>query len=688
MVKAATAPAPAPYELVDRIYDAVIAAKPGAVARDGQRSFARSTFNAIVGGESLLAESGTGTGKSIGYLVGAIAAAEHMRAKTGRSLWRTVVITHTKALQDQLLGDCEKVADGAADALDRQPVMAVLKGASAYLCRVALADAMDGAKKTINSEPAPAAELDLGLPVEPTPEPAGLSEDDLAALDRLQAFLYLAGEAYDGDRADLPEPVSDRLWRAVTTTSEECLGAKQCPAAEECFLLHARERAANADVVITNQSLFVANVEAQGAILGDYDAVVIDEGHEFPDVLAYGLGDEITVGRIKAITRQARQYLDEDLVEKLRTDTSVFATALEHLADDQPPSDEIKTAMDLLSTSIHDARTALTKKKDAAMGTDKAPKLMKAKLALDGLAMSLWELGNAGDDKVVWREGGNVRPTLKSAAIDVSDDVAKHVLKPNATVVCSATLRHGGSFENMRRTWGAELSSRPIEEMVVPSPFDYAAQGIFYCPDGPNPARDRAGHERFVWDEMTELIQAAGGRALGLFTSLEAVRRAAEVLRSRLDFEILVQGDMPFRRLKERFQAEPETVLLGSRTFWQGVDTVGPSCNLVTIDKIAFPRKDDPLAIARRAKIEKEGRDGFNEAFLGPAITTMQQGVGRAIRSENDRAVIALLDPRPRTARYGRTIFRSLPPFSRIDNRDVVCGALARLRDSASAIAA
>jgi ATP-dependent DNA helicase DinG len=600
---------------------------------------AEAVARAIGIGRHVAVQAGTGTGKTLAYLVPAV-----LRGKP------TVVATATKALQDQLAG---KDLPFLAEHLGRSFEWAILKGRSNYVCAQRLAELGAGTGPRAGGE-------QLGLD--------GLAEQVPEA--ELTAIRRWAGSTATGDRAELDREPSERAWAAVSVSSRECPGANRCPSGGACFAEAARARAAEADVVVVNLHLYGLDLATGGMILPEHDVVVIDEAHQLEDIVSATSGLEIAGGRFSDLARKLKGVVADDqlaagvddagrlLVETIRPRRG------ERLKGELP---------DDLAGVLVVARGRLERALQAAKAVpDGAPEEVRTRAvrlqqAAGALIDDITAVGQAGPTDVVWVEGHDAAPVLRVAPLDVAGLLADALWSRRAAVLTSATLPS---------RLGPRLGLPPDghDALDVGSPFDYESHALLYCaahlPDPRQPSYSEA-----MLDELAGLIEAAGGRTLGLFTSFRVLDAAVEALRDRLDVPILSQRDLPKPRLVERFTADPETCLFATMGFWQGVDVPGPSLSLVAIDRIPFPRPDEPLLAARR---ERAGADAFSLIDLPRATTLLAQGAGRLIRSASDRGVVAVLDPRLATARYRWDVVRALPPMRRTKDR---AEARAYLRD-------
>jgi ATP-dependent DNA helicase DinG len=595
----------------------VTAALPDAEDRPGQHRMAAAVAAAIDGKRHLIVQGGTGTGKSIAYLVPALL--------SGR---KVVVSTATKALQDQL---ATKDLPFLAAHLGREVRFAVLKGRSNYLCRQRAREVTDGDDQ-----------LELGD-----------LADDVGFLGRQIVQLVEWGRtATTGDRADLDFEPRPRAWSAVSVSAMECPGAIKCPSGEECFAEAARQRAETADVVVVNTHLYGAHLASGGHVLPEHDVVVFDEAHELEDIAASSLGLEIGAGRLRALARGARRLVaDTAVADDVAGAGDLFEAALEQAGDRRLPSaltEQLDLALQLIAARVDNLTAALR-----AVQTDDPAKARWLQAA-GHLTGDVQVMQTITDDQVVWVEGPPGARSLKLAPVDVGEQLAEKLWDEVSAVLTSATIPP---------RLGERLGLDPerTDELDAGSPFDFEHHALLYCaahlPDPRQPAYEAAMH-----DELETLIKAAGGRTLALFTSWRAMRAAAEALEERLPYTVLTQSDLPKPALVAAFSEEETSCLFATMGFWQGVDVPGPSLSLVVLDKLPFARPDEPLLQARR---DRAGAAAFRLVDLPRAATLLAQGAGRLIRTRNDRGVVAVLDPRLAKAGYRWDLVNALPPMRR-----------------------
>ena len=597
---------------------ALAATLPGFEARAEQAALAAAVERALATGEHLLAEAGTGTGKSLAYLIPAL--------ESGR---RVVIATATKALQEQLLAND---VPAAARALDRTVHVAVLKGRQNYVCRKQLA----GFGQMLLRDP-----------------------DDEAAYEALLPWL---GETETGDRAELPVEPSASLWAELAVGADRCAG-RSCPFLSSCFAEAARARAGEAELVIANHALYFADLSAGGGVLPDHDAVVFDEAHRIEETAATWLG-----GRV---SRAALRRFASDIERGCReADEAVPGRALDRVerAGDrligaiappsgrrrlrQPPVEEALVLVDALAALADELH-------GRGEGLDQ---LSRRALAIAGQVEACMSEGER--ERVIWAEPD----TIAWAPVDVSLRLRELLWGEGPTaILVSATLTTGDDARFVRQRLGLDNA----RELVVGSPFDFREQVLLYVPRAmPDPRGD--GFAERAADEAAALLALSRGRALVLTSSYRALDVMRQRIVGRVPYEVLVQGDLPRERLLERFRAEVDSVLLATSTFWQGVDIPGESLSLLVIDKLPFSAPGDPLHEARCEAVEARGGDWFRDFALPAAMLQLRQGFGRLIRSHEDRGVVAILDPRLRTRPYGRAFLSALPHCPLVEDRVAV----------------
>lgn len=650
---------------------AIAVAALGGSERSGQQEMAAAVAEALEKGQHLAVQAGTGTGKSLAYLVPAI-----VRAVSDET--PVVVSTATIALQRQLVDrDLPRLADALAEALPRRPRFALLKGRRNYLCL----NKIHNGGATEDADERPQEELFNPMAV------TALGRD-------VQRLTRWASTTDTGDRDDLKPGVGDRSWSQVSVSARECLGIARCPFGSECFSEQARGAAGRADIVVTNHALLAINAVAESPVLPEHSLLVVDEAHELVDRVTSVATAELTSTALGVAARRIARLVDSELIERLEAASATFVAAIH----DETPGridrldDEMATYLTALRNAATAARSAINTTGDAKAASTRAEAVAALNEISETASRILTSFALPIPDRtdVVWldQEDGRDSPraALRVAPLSVAGLLSAAVFSRCTTVLTSATLTIGGSFDAMATAWG--LSGQNSEAQAwrgldVGSPFQHAKAGILYVAAHlPPPGRDGTGTGTGTAElltEIAELVTAAGGRTLGLFSSMRAARATAEAMRDRLATPVLCQGDDSTAALVEQFAADPATSLFGTLSLWQGVDVPGPSLSLVLIDRIPFPRPDDPLLSARQRAVAARGGNGFMAVAANHAALLLAQGAGRLLRHVTDRGVVAVLDSRMVTARYGDYLRASLPPYWQTTNAEQVRAALRRL---------
>ncbi len=695
-----TAQLPGVAELLEAAVTAV-----GGTRREGQDAMAQAVRSAISTGEHVAVQAGTGTGKSLAYLVPAI---HHAVEKDST----VVVSTATIALQRQLVErDLPRLAKALKPLLGRAPTFAILKGRRNYLCL----NKLHGGDEN--------------------PEDELFDPFQISAMGRAVKRIHeWADTTATGDRDELVPGVPDATWRQVSVTARECLGASRCPVGEDCFAERARGAAGQADIVVTNHALLAIDALEGRAVLPEHDVVVVDEAHELVDRVTGVATAELTAGAVVAAARRLGKLVDQAAADRLAEAGEGLGIVLDDLRParwetlPQPASG----ALSALRGAAAGCRTALGSERREEPEAAAGRKIAQA--ALDELIDTSTRLLKAFEEPdpgkrwdVVWlaEVGADRHKVLHAAPLSVGGLLRERLFGRSTVVLTSATLALGGNFDALARQWGLPPSERsaggassnaersaggassnaersagsastrtapgacddPVPDPDAPkwsgldvgSPFAHARSGILYVAKSlPPPGRD--GLPPAYLDEIAGLVEAAGGRTLGLFSSMRAAKQATEALRERLATPLLCQGDDATMLLVKRFAEDEETSLFGTLSLWQGVDVPGPSLSCVIIDRIPFPRPDDPLVTARQRAADSRGGNGFLQVSATHAALLLAQGAGRLLRGMEDRGVVAVLDPRLATARYGGFLRASLPPFWPTDDPATVRAALRRLR--------
>jgi ATP-dependent DNA helicase DinG len=643
----------------------------GGSERSGQLQMATAVAHAFETGEHLAVQAGTGTGKSLAYLVPAI-----IRAVSDDT--PVVVSTATIALQRQLVNrDLPQLVDALTDALPRTPRFALLKGRQNYLC---LNKIHNGAASSSDDEP----QDELFQP------------QAVTALGRdVQRLTTWASTTESGDRDDLKPGVADRSWTQVSVSARECLGMARCPFGTECFAERARGSAGRADIVVTNHALLAIDAVADSAVLPEHQLLVVDEAHDLVDRVTAVATGELTSTTLGIASRRITRLVEPELMQRWERASANFTAAIQDATPGRIDhlDDELSTHLTALQHAAGAARSAIdTSPADAKAASARAEAVASLTEIADTASRILTSFAPAIPDRtdVVWLDHednrGSTRAVLRVAPLSVAGLLRSRLFAGSTAVLTSATLTVGGSFDAMASAWGladTQAGDQPHwRGLDVGSPFQHGKAGILYVAAHlPPPGRDGTGTAEQL-NEIADLVTAAGGRTLGLFSSMRAARAAAEVMSERLATPVLCQGDDSTAALVEQFAADAATSLFGTLSLWQGVDVPGPSLSLVIIDRIPFPRPDDPLLSARQRAVAAVGGNGFMAVAASHAALLLAQGAGRLLRGVDDRGVVAVLDSRMATARYGGYLRASLPPFWPTTDAAAVRGALSRLRSA------
>ncbi len=634
------------------ILDAVVRAMGGA-RRQGQEKMADAVSEALEEGGHVIVQAGTGTGKSVGYL----APAMEWAAKTGN---RVIVSTATLALQRQIVAvDAPRVAEAVRERYGRTPEVALVKGWNNYVCLRKAAG---------------------GYPEEDALISRASGEYGASATGEEVVRLREWAMATDtGDRDDLVPGVSDRAWRQVSVAKPECIGAK-CPMSGSCFPVLAREAAEEADIVVTNHSMLGVQ-STKTPVLPESAAFVVDEAHELADRVTGQLTVSLSKSDVSSLARLLRRQ--SILATELEAAGEELVEVLDEL--DEGRLEELPAPLvDSLSRMLGELQQVREDVNDLG---DKDEAATAAKSLTRGRVMALVDVveqllsEDVTQGRIVpWiARDADGRSSLHAAPLDVSASLADTLFEGKAVILTSATLEVGGSFQHIASAVGFTYPSQgPWKGIDVGSPFDHAKQGILYAAAAlPAPGREGIGEPQLK--EIVELLEASGGGALGLFTSRRAAQEAAEYARERLETPVFCQGDDQLSTLVGEFAQDDAASLFGTLSLWQGVDVPGRTCRLIISDRIPFPRPNDPLTQARTRAVAEAGGNGFMSVAAAHAALLLAQGAGRLLRRTDDRGVVAILDPRIVTARYGSFLAASLPPMWRTKDPGLVRSALACL---------
>ena len=655
---------------VRKALDAAISAI-GGKPRDGQIEMAEAVANALTDRHHLMVQAGTGTGKSLAYLVPALV---HGR--------KVLVATATLALQRQLVErDLPAVVPALEKVLGREISYAIYKGVGNYICLAKM-----------NSE-------------EPDPDGEVLLEASYLEKDAKRLHSWARTPGVSGDRDDAPE-VDRRVWAANSLSGRECVGADSCAWGSGCFAANAKAKAQTADVVVTNHTLLAIEIVDSHPILPERDAVILDEAHEFMDRTTQAVTEELTSSRVQRAAAMARKYMPGKLSDNFTNAADSFHDAMADYGEDvkgdfakQGRLEEIPQSLESPIRKIRETATAVAQAlsaDDEILEADALAERARVKGAVQEISTIAGKLLKMGESHVLWYEP--TFSTLHLAPLSVSQVLRSNLLTKTPVIATSATLTVGKGFDAMAKSIGFivgedsdeevkddEIDPANLQMLDVGSPFDFANQGMLYLPKHlPEPSRDGTAPE--VLEELGELIDAAGGRTLALFSSWRGVEAADIYLRRVLaerPISIITQkrGDA-VAPLVERFSADEKSILLGTMSLWQGVDVPGNSCILVVIDRLPFPRPDEPVLAARSSQADASGGSGFMQVSVPRAALLLAQGAGRLIRSIDDRGVVAIMDSRIVTKRYGQTLLNSMPPLWRTNDKETVRNSLRRLAES------
>lgn len=669
-----------------RILDDAVA-RLGGARRPGQEQMAEAIESAFESGEHLLVQAGTGTGKSLGYLAPALAGIIDGDAE------RVVIATATLALQAQLAAiDVPLALDAAERVGGRRPVAAILKGRTNYACILRVRDGVAESQSSLFE----------ALDVADTVRDSGADADSVLGAEVVMLREWAEGELEKGGLADRDTAPAHtpRAWAQVSIPSRECLGVARCPFGAECRVEESRERARQADLIVTNHALLAVDALNEGNALPEYDRLIIDEAHELVSRVTGAATAELSPQLVERVARRVLPYLsDEVALELLEAAEDLRAALIE------APTEQIRDADNGVIPAVARVRDAARQVVSGMSGGTKdadADRIQSGAAAKEVFEIAE-RLAALVPTDVVWvSERERFGRQLVVAPLSVAGLMHSVVLSQTPTVLTSATLKIGGDFAQVATSMGlwprdriteppgvaptrssdAKSSNeepQPWRAIDVGSPFDYRRQGIVYIASQlPAPRRDGISAETLA--TLAELVWAAGGRTLGLFASQRSAEAAAHHVRANVPgITVLCQGDAQLSELTRRFAAEPQTCLFGTLSLWQGIDMPGDTCRLVVIDKIPFPRPDEPLFQARQRAVTEAGGNGFMSVAATHAGLLLAQGSGRLIRRLDDKGMVAVLDPRLVTARYGSFLRASMPDFWLTKDHEVAISALKRL---------
>ncbi len=612
------------------------AAFPGYRLRPQQLEMAHAVADAIAEQGELIAEAGTGTGKTFAYLVPALL-----------SGGKVIVSTGTKTLQDQLF---QRDLPTVRDVLRIPVTLALLKGRGNYVCHYHLERARH--------------------------EGRFLNKEDVAHLHKVERY---AKTTQSGDKAACPGvPENAPIWGYVTSTRDNCLG-QDCPNHKDCFVLKARKEAQEADVVVVNHHLFFADVwlrdEGAGELLPACNTVIFDEAHQLPEVASLFFGETVTSGQLVELARDARaeaivvakeyillpqaaEALEKSVKDMRLAFHSDTVRLPQHQLDTYP---EFKPALDEVMARLDSLRDLLARQAERAEALEKCRQRAEELLA----ALKRWQQGDH-EGAVHWIDVSSYGFMLHATPLNIADIFRKQInTNPRAWIFASATLAVNGKFEHFKH----ELGLWDAQTALWDSPFDYKQQAVLYVPqDMPDP--NSPDYTRAVVDAAWPLLKLTQGHAFLLFTSLRAMREAhdritARLAEEKLDWPVFLQGQGSRTELLDNFRKAPNAVLVASQTFWEGIDVKGQQLSLVVIDKLPFAPPDDPVLSARIEQMKKDGRNAFMEYQLPYAAITLKQGAGRLIRDETDSGILMIADNRLVEKHYGKLVWNSLPPMYR-----------------------
>ena len=639
----------------------------GGSPREGQIEMAEAVANALADRHHVMVQAGTGTGKSLAYLVPAIVHGK-----------KILVATATLALQRQLVErDLPAIVPSLEKELGRTISYAIYKGVGNYLCL-----------QKMNSE-------------EPDPDGEVLLEISSLGKDAKKLHDWAKKPGVTGDRDEAPD-VDRRVWAANSVSGRECVGADTCNYGAQCFAAKAKGKALTSDIVVTNHTLLAIEIVDSHPILPERDAVILDEAHEFMDRTTQAVTEELTGPRVQRAAAMARKFSPGKLSDSFTKAADNFEDAL-HEYGEEVRSDPSKLGrLDVLPVLLEaplrrlketGQSLAQTLGGDDEVDSDALAERARVKGAVTEVWTTAQKLLKPGDTQVLWFEP--TFSTLYMAPLSVSEVLRENLLMKTPVIATSATLTVGNSFDPMAKQIGFlvgneadieldddEVDPANVQMLDVGSPFDFAKQGVLYLPKHlPEPTRDGVAPQAL--EELGELIDAAGGRTLALFSSWRSLEAAdlhlRDVLKERPMTIITQKRGDAVGPLVERFAEDETSILLGTMSLWQGVDVPGRSCILVAIDRIPFPRPDEPVMSARSARADASGGSGFMQVSMPRAALLLAQGTGRLIRSVEDRGVVAILDSRIVTKRYGSTLLNSMPPLWRTSDKETVRDSLKRL---------
>lgn len=643
---------------------AMIERRPDGTHRPQQEKMVETIEHAIANQENAIVQAGTGTGKSLGELIPA-----YLSGK------RIVISTATKQLSEQIVNiDLPILAKAAEEILDTKPSYRLLKGRDNYLCRRKVEE-INQLTSLEESEEEPAMfELEEISPALNNKK----REQDKRANEMLNTLEW-GEKTYTGDRSEAP-PVSDEIWRQVSSTSSECPGRSVCPFGQECFAEIARDKAKAAEIVVANHAVSGMDLISEGKMLGDRDVFIFDEVHELTEYLSSAWGTELSPKTIKDINKALRKSYpaSHNMVEKHSDELILLADELDELLgnmettllDDEEPHEGINSLCEKLLSHVNPLYVGTMRDAESAPTGERKAELQAFHGVIDEVRETLETIKAQNPEAVKWVESSEKYTCIKTAPLRVGPALQNYLRERGATMVAtSATIAVGDNFDIPAHDMGMDEETAPgFTAVDVGTPFNYNQQAMIYIPnpnDFPAPiGKERFEHKEAVKEQSLEMIQAAGGRTLFLSSTMMEARKAAEYFRENLPkgtIKVLVQGEAPNSQLTDEFIQDETSVLCATMGMWHGLNAPGKTCQLVIIDKIPFTPVGDPLTTARQNYASAMGRNGFMEVYVAKAATKLSQGAGRLIRTENDRGVVAIFDTRLLTKGYGKQMLKGLP---------------------------
>ncbi len=649
----------------------------GGEDRPGQKLMANAVFQAIRQDHHIAVQAGTGTGKSLAYLIPAIASNK-----------KVVIATATKALQDQL---ANKDLPFLKRALNKNFTFSLLKGRSNYICLQKLREVSGRDIDKAPTQLGLAEGLDERLDDPDSDLELYGFEDQLSNrnfVDDLKALIAWGETTLKGDIAEFLREPNSRAWAALSTTSQECPGANECPSGSVCFAEAAKHRSSSSDLVITNIHLYCSHLASETGVLPKHDIVIFDEAHQLEDIASSSFGVELSANHIRNFARSLKPLLGKDKAEG----EADLVDSLDKLADDferrssQLPRETGVVALDeLLVDCLNSIRQTLSGaigalsravqelESNPSLTADKyqlkKTRIVRATQVAFSLDDNLSRFITSTKGDVIWTKEISNTTILNLAPIDIRHTLASRLFENTTSVLTSATLpqaivsRLGLVSVDMDRA-----NALAVRYLDVGSPFPYPTNSLLYCaahlPEPKHPTYADKMHK-----ELVDLLIVSRGRALVLFTSWSQMNSTLEYVQGKVDYEIYVQGKLSKTELMNRFSNNESSCLFATMSFWQGIDVPGPALSLVVIDKLPFPRPDDPLITARR---NSEGAGAFRKIDLPRCATLLAQGAGRLIRSSQDTGVVAVLDSRLAKATYRNVLLKTLPPMKRTISKDEV----------------